>query len=241
MNSPRASHASRFFIVGMPRSGTTLAEQILASHSGIHGAGELTYWGTALGAYREAPPESRQSLRRSLPHDYLRLLETRSKTADHVVDKMPSNFLALGLIHAAFPNARIIHMRRGAIDTCLSIYFQDFESAYTYANDLGDLAHAYSLYHELMNFWRKALPRMRMLEVSYETLTHEPEESSRALLDFVGVPWEPGCLEFHRTQRAVSTTSNWQVRQAMHTASVQRWRNYEPYIAPLLHLSELDV
>jgi hypothetical protein len=153
-----------------------------------------------------------------------------------VVDKMPANFLSLGLIHEALPDARIIHMRRNAIDTCLSIYFQHFKSAHSYADDLDDLAHYYGEYSRLMKHWRDALPADVMLELPYEGLVDDQEGWSRKMLQFVGIPWEPRCLDFHRAERSVMTASKWQVRQKINRSSVERWRNYEKFIGPLLCL-----
>jgi tetratricopeptide (TPR) repeat protein len=230
------------FIVGMLRSGTTLAEQILASHPHVFGAGELTYWNTASAAYRSsalrAPASS--ALLRKLADDYLRLLGALSDDALRVVDKMPTNFAFLGLIHAALPNARIIHMRRNPIDTCLSIYFQHFEAAVSYANDLEDLAHYYTEYLRIMKHWRLILPRDSILDVPYEALVNDPEAWSRNMLEFIGLPWDPRCLDFRETHRAVITASKWQVRQKITGASVLRWRNYGKFLGPLLRLTELD-
>jgi tetratricopeptide (TPR) repeat protein len=230
------------FVVGMLRSGTTLAEQILASHPNVFAAGELTYWNAASAAHRasalEAPAHG--TLLRKLADDYLRLLQDLSDDALRVVDKMPTNFAFLGLIHAALPGARIIHMRRNPIDTCLSIYFQDFETAVSYANDLEDLAHYYTEYLRIMKHWRSVLPEDAILDVSYEGLVDNQEEWSRKMLEFIGLPWDPRCLDFHETRRAVITASKWQVRQKITGSSVLRWRNYEKFLAPLLHLTELD-
>jgi tetratricopeptide (TPR) repeat protein len=230
------------FIVGMLRSGTTLAEQILASHPDVFAAGELPYWNTASGVYQsgalKSPPS--RTLLRKLADDYLRLLEDSSDGALRVVDKMPTNFAFLGLIHAALPNARIIHMRRNPIDTCLSIYFQHFETAVSYANDLEDLAHYYTEYLRVMKHWRLILPEDAILDVSYEGLVNDQEAWSRKMLEFIGLPWDPRCLDFHKTHRAVITASRWQVRQKINSASVLRWRNYEKFVGPLLHLTDLD-
>jgi len=230
------------FIVGMLRSGTTLAEQILASHPDVFAAGELTYWNTASAAYRSSALEAPASgtLLRKLAGGYLRLLEDLSVDAPRVVDKMPTNFAFLGLIHAALPNARIIHMRRNPIDTCLSIYFQHFEAAVSYANDLEDLAHYYAEYLRIMKHWRLVLPKDAILDVPYEGLVSDQEAWSRKLLEFIGLPWDPRCLDFHRTHRTVITASKWQVRQRITGASVQRWRNYEKFLGPLLRLTDLD-
>jgi hypothetical protein len=223
------------FIVGMPRSGTTLAEQILASHPAVFGAGELPFWGIALA---NSLDDSTTHVS-SLAHDYRRLLETVSTDALRVIDKMPTNFLALGLIHAALPNARIIHMRRNPIDTCLSIYFQDFETAYSYANDLEDLAHCYGEYRRIMSHWRSVLPQNTILEVPYEGLVEHQELWIRRMLEFIDLPWDPACLNFHQSRRTVSTASSWQVRQPLNNCSVERWRHYEPFLGPLLDLASI--
>jgi len=229
------------FIVGMLRSGTTLAEQILASHPDVVAAGELTYWNSASAAYQSSALKAPASgtLLRKLADDYLRLLEDLSDDALRVVDKMPTNFAFLGLIHAALPNARIIHMRRNPIDTCLSIYFQHFETAVSYANDLEDLAHYYTQYLRIMKHWRLILPEDAILDVSYEGLVNDQEAWSRKMLKFVGLPWDPRCLDFHETHRTVITASKWQVRQKINSASILRWRNYEKFLGPLLSLKEL--
>jgi tetratricopeptide (TPR) repeat protein len=230
------------FIVGMLRSGTTLAEQILASHPAVFGAGELPFWTTASAAYRSSSTDSEggTALVRRLADVYLRLLQGFSMDALRVVDKMPANFLSLGLIHASLPNARIIHMRRNPIDTCLSIYFQHFESGLSYANDLQDLAHYYSEYQRVMKHWRTTLPDNSILDVPYEDLVEGQEAWSRKMLAFIGLPWDPRCLDFHLTDRTVITASKWQVRQKISKSSVGRWRNYEKFVGPLLKLMELD-
>ena len=227
------------FIVGMPRSGTTLAEQILASHPAVLGAGELSFWQMAVGA-RELSvfhADAGHNALAPLADDYLQLLQSLSPDAVRVVDKMPGNFMFLGLIRAALPRARIIHMQRDPIDTCLSIYFQHFESAGAYANDLEDLAHYYTEYSRLMSHWRAILPADSMLEVPYEELVADQEAWSRRLLEFIGLPWDARCLDFHRTERAVMTASNWQVRQKISKGSVGRWRGYADFVGPLLSLA----
>ena len=228
------------FVVGMPRSGTSLAEQILASHPAVFGAGELPFWNSAAEAYaRSAAPSGEPSGDTHLTPaaDYLQLLEKLSADAPRVVDKMPTNFLSLGLIHEMLPNARIIHMRRNPIDTCLSIYFQHFKNAHSYADDLDDLVHYYSEYSRLMKHWRDALPGEAILDVPYESLVDDQEGWSRKMLQFIGLAWEPQCLDFHRADRSVMTASKWQVRQKINRSSVERWRNYEQFIGPLRGLS----
>ncbi len=225
-------------IVGMPRSGTSLAEQILSSHPAVYGAGELSFWHSASARLRAAGTVDDGAIRQ-LGADYGRLLEHMSAGAARVIDKMPTNFLELGLICRALRGVRIIHMRRDPIDTCLSIYFQDFRSTIAYANDLDDLAHFYLEYDRLMQHWGRSLPADLLLEVPYEGLVAEQEAWTRRMLDFLNLPWDAQCLEFHRTERSVVTASKWQVRQPISGASVARWRRYESHIAPLLRLPAL--
>jgi tetratricopeptide (TPR) repeat protein len=228
------------FIVGMPRSGTSLAEQILASHPDVFGAGELPFWKTAslkVGSAELQGASSSGNLEQ-LAGEYLRLLVSLSPDAARVVDKMPGNFAHLGMIHAAIPEARFIHMRRNPIDTCLSIYFQNFHIAHAYAHDLEDLAHYYDEYRRLMRHWRSLLPQGAILDVPYEGLVSEPEMWSRKMLEFVGMPWDAACIDFHQTHRRVSTFSKWQVRQKISKTSVERWRNYAGFVGPLMRLTE---
>jgi tetratricopeptide (TPR) repeat protein len=228
------------FIIGMPRSGTSLAEQILASHPAVFGAGELPFWHDAAKVFDSSALDiaTEASMIGDFAQAYLRQLGELSPDAPRVVDKMPTNFKLLGLIHAALPNARIIHMRRSSIDTCLSIYFQNFSIAHAYASDLEDLAHYYSEYLRLMEHWRAALPEGAILDVSYEELVSHPQPSIRRMLEFVGLPWDERCLDFHATSRTVITPSKWQVRQKINSTSVDRWRNYERFVGPLRHLGK---
>ena len=221
------------FVVGMPRSGTSLTEQILASHPEVHGAGELLYWIFAADTERAATAEKRAATIAELGRAYLEGLARQAPAASRVVDKLPVNFRHIGLIHAALPGARFIHLERNALDTCLSIYFQGFSAAHPYATDFGDLAHYYHEYRRLMAHWRAVLPPQTLLEVRYEDLVADSEGWSRRMLAHIGLPWDPRCLEFHRTQRPVLTASNWQVRQPMSRSSVDRWRRYERFIGPL--------
>jgi len=228
------------FIVGMPRSGTTLAEQILASHPAVFGAGELMFWNNASATYQSSARnhEESESLIGKLAADYQQLLAGLAPDALRVVDKMPANFMSLGLIHAALPNARVIHLRRNPLDTCLSIYFQHFKTSHAYANDLEDLAIYYLEYLRLMQHWDTTLPAGTVLDVPYEGLVDEQEEWTRKMLAFVGLPWDARCLDFHRTHRSVVTASKWQVRQKISKASVGRWRNYEGFLGALGRLAE---
>ena len=223
------------FILGMPRSGTSLAEQILASHPQVFGAGELRFWNKAFGAFAKAQLRSEDgaTLIPGMARAYLDRVTALAGGALRVVDKMPANFLYVGLIHAAFPRARFIHMQRHPIDTCLSIYFQNFFDMGPHANDLGSLAHYYGEYLRITSHWRAVLPATALLEVPYEALIADQHGWTRRMVDFIGLPWDPRCLEFHQTERVVMTASRWQVRQKLNATSVGRWRNYEHYIEPL--------
>jgi hypothetical protein len=217
--------AQPVFVVGMPRSGTTLAEQILGSHPAARGVGELPFWTNATAQYEAA---GFVGLCAS-GAEYLKLSD-----AAPTIDKMPANFRCLGTICAAVPNARIIHMRRNPIDTCLSIYFQNFDVTHPYANDLDDLTHFYREYRRLMQHWTATLPAAALLEVPYEGLVAEPDAWIRRMVEFSGLDWDPRCLDFHQAGRVVSSRSRWQVRQKINSGSVERWRNYAPFIGPLL-------
>ncbi len=224
------------FVCGMPRSGTSLCEQILASHADVFGAGELPFWERA--AADPGPPTAAHDAPRNaaLGAEYLKVLAQCSPDALRVVDKMPANYLSLGSIHEALPNARFIHMRRHPIDTCLSIYFQHFKSAHAYGHDLEDLAHHYREYDRLMQHWRRTLPADRFLEVPYEALVTEPEIWTRRMIEFLGLPWDARCLEPQQTRRTVLTASKWQVRQKISASSVGRWRHYVKFVGALLPL-----
>jgi tetratricopeptide (TPR) repeat protein len=226
------------FIVGLPRSGTSLAEQILASHPAVFGAGELIFWQTTFDAYQNTglAHARRAEVLSNAAQEYLQQLLTLSQEARRVVDKMPTNFLCLGLIHAALPGAKIIHMRRHPLDVCLSIYFQHFATLHPYANDFEYLAHYYRQYLRVMKHWRDVLPSGTLLEVPYEGLIEDQEGWTRRIVDFVGLPWDPSCLDFYNTDRVVITSSKWQVRQKIHGGSVGRWRHYEQHLGPLLGL-----
>jgi tetratricopeptide (TPR) repeat protein len=226
-------------VCGMPRSGTSLTEQIIASHPSAFGAGELHYFN------REARAHRPEILGGQLDDPFLRAfaggyeehLRSFSKDARRIVDKMPNNFQWLGLFHIAFPNGKIIHARRHPIDTCLSIYFQNFRSAHAYGTDLDDLTFYYREYRRLMDHWRSVLPADRFLEIDYEALIEDQEGGSRRIIEFLGLPWDERCLDFHKTERKVGTASNWQVRQKLYKTSKERWRNYEKWVGPLRELA----
>jgi len=225
------------FVVGMPRSGTSLAEQIIASHPAAHGAGELDFWVAqiAKGAGQAIIGEAS---RPKVAADYLRLLEGFSETASRIVDKAPVNSDFLGVIYSVFPNARVIYMQRDPIDTCLSCYFQQFLMGMNFTMDLSDLVHYYREHQRIMAHWRTVLPPGFILDVAYEVLVDDPETWSRKMLDFIGLEWDARVLEFHTTKRQVTTASAWQVRQKIYRSSVARWQNYEKFIGPLKALGK---
>lgn len=231
--------AKPVFVVGMPRSGTSLTEQIIASHPAAYGAGELDFWG-ALIAKGEGLTGSivDEAARPKVAEEYLRILEGFSRTAARVVDKAPVNSDFLGQIYSVFPNAHVIYMQRDPIDTCLSCYFQQFLMGINFAFDLSDLAHYYREHQRLIAHWRTVLPPGFMLEVPYEELVSDPEAWSRKMLDFIGLDWDPQCLQFHTNKRQVTTASAWQVRQKIYKSSMARWRNYEKFIGPLKALGK---
>ena len=231
-------------IIGMPRSGTSLTEQILASHPSVFGAGEVRFWENAFVTFEKAGLGSERAadLIPQMARDYLAQLAAASGSgALRVTDKMPANFLYAGLIHAAFPRARIIHMQRHPLDTCLSVYFQNFFNMARYGHDFDDLAHYYGQYVRITDHWRSLLPASALLEVPYESLVADQEGWSRRMLEFVGLPWDAKCLDFQDTDRVVITASRWQVRQKISSGSVGRWRHYEKHLGPLRHLAELPV
>ena len=234
------------FIVGMPRSGTSLAEQILASHPLVFGAGErLDLWrlisaaGVDAGmSYPDFMPGLSGRKLRQLGKDYVAALRKLAPEAVRIVDKMPGNFQYAGLIHMALPKARIIHCRRDPIDTCLSCFSHMFTESQAFTYDLGELGRYYRGYEALMAHWRAVLPKGAMLELNYESVVADLEGQARRLLDFCGLPWDPACLEFHRTERSVRTASAAQVRQPIYKSSVGKRERYGDGIAPLIEALE---
>jgi tetratricopeptide (TPR) repeat protein len=225
-------------VVGMPRSGTSLVEQIIASHPAAKGAGEPDFW---INTVRARISEVSQGIldddaRKKLAEEYLRVLERLCPGAERIVDKTLINSDYLGFIHSVLPNARIIRVQRDPIDTCLSCYFQHFSTAMRFSMDLDDLADYYRVNQRLMNHWCSALPAGSILEVPYEELVVDQEAWTRKILDFLGLEWDERCLSFHKTERSVNTASAWQVRQKIYTQSVGRWRKYEKFIGPLKEL-----
>jgi tetratricopeptide (TPR) repeat protein len=230
------------FIVGMPRSGTTLIEQILATHSKVFGAGELQDLSDCvrestgqpsenvyLDWLKSSPPEKLAELGEA----YIRRLRKLDAKAPRITDKMPGNYYYAGLISKVFPKAKIIHAMRDPLDTCLSNYARLFNETMVFAYDLGELGRYYANYRRLMNHWREVLPAGSILDVHYEELVADQEGQSRRMLDFLGLDWEDGCLAFHKNGRPVKTASVAQVREPMYKTSVARWKRFEKHLEPL--------
>ena len=231
------------FIVGMPRSGTSLVEQILSSHPGVYGAGELpdimqiassvcTQIRTGT-HYPECLRETMPALLDDIANHYLEKLRSMNAAAVRITDKMPHNFLHLGLIQMLFPRARVIHIERNPMDTCVSIYFQEFSSDHAYAYDLGHLSLYYREYQRLMHHWEQVLG-LSLLKIRYEDLVNDQENWSRRMIEFLDLEWDDRCLKFFENTRHVATPSYDQVRQPIYTVSVERWRRYERHLGPLI-------
>jgi len=228
------------FVLGMPRSGTTLIEQIIASHPEAHGAGELPdLMGIAMHNVGGAVfPDSLRSLDPAQiakwGAEYVAGLRRRAPDARRITDKMPKNFLMIGLIHLMLPNAKIIHVNRDPVDTCLSCFFQEFRNGQEFAFDLVELGRYYAGYARLMAHWREVLPERAFLDVRYEDIVSDQEAQSRRIIEYCGLGWDDACLDFYRNKRAVRTASLAQVRQPIYKSSVERWRPYEKHLKPLL-------
>jgi tetratricopeptide (TPR) repeat protein len=236
------------FIVGMPRSGTTLVEKIIASHSDVYGAGELDYifaLGTSLflkeSLHYQFGPLDRYSKHafELFGSSYLEKIDLLDKQCSRLTDKMPFNMMMIGLIKIALPNAKIIHCVRDAKDTCLSIYKQNFTTGnYRFAYDLKTVGQFHNQYQLLMKHWHQVLPN-EIYDISYEALTHNPEVEIRKLLEACDLEWQEDCLNFSKTAGVVKTASAYQTRQPMYTSSVQLWEKYREFLQPLL--DELNV
>ena len=227
------------FVLGMPRSGSTLIEQILAGHPQIHGAGELPNLDLALNGvlnsapYPECVPDLDSETLRRLGQAYISRLPALANGRIRVVDKSPNNFLHIGLIRLILPNAKIIHTMRDPMDTCVSCYSKLFANGQTFSYDLAELGRLYNRYAKLMAHWRSVLPPGSMLDVAYEDVVDDLEGQARRLIDYCGLPWDDRCLSFHAADRPVNTASAVQVRKPLFRSSLQRWRRYESGIAPL--------
>ena len=224
------------FVMGMPRSGTSLIEQILASHPAVYGAGELPFLRVVvegLGGYPETVEKLSGVDLAVLGKRYLDSVAPLARRP-HVVDKMPANFLYAGLAHLALPNARMIHCRRNAMDTCVSCYTKLFSAEQLFTYDLAELGRFHRAYERLMEHWCKVLPPERWFVIDYEAVVENLEREARRLLEWLGLPWDDACLRFHETERVVRTASLVQVRQPIYRSSMGRWRKYAEHLQPLL-------
>lgn len=248
---PRARNNSALpiFIVGMPRSGTSLVEQILSSHPEVYGAGELRDIGNLINMLpasvgNKLPyPHNLDAISEAqvdeVAERHLARLAEFSAQASRVTDKMPHNFGHLGMIDLLFPGARVIHCRRDPMDNCLSIYSLPFMASHSYASDLAQLGAYYRQYQDLMAHWKKVL-RIPILEVQYEEVVANQEEMTRKMIEYCGLEWDERCLRFHESERVVTTPSYDQVRRPIYNKSVARWKNYEGYLSPLIAALSAD-
>ena len=229
-----SADATPVLIVGMPRSGTTLVEQIVSSHPEVRAGGELNFWNERGAAWHaNGPAGVEPPFLHEAGADYLALLREIGPKATRVTDKMPFNFLWAGLIHMAFPRATIIHCRRAAIDTALSIHQTHFHPGLAFPTGGAELVAYFRSYRRLTDHWRKVLPADRLIEVDYADLTREPEPAIRRIVAGCGLAWNDACLCPENNPRAVKTPSKWQTRQRIYRSSVERWRRYEPWLGPL--------
>ena len=235
---------SPIFIIGLPRTGTTLVERILGSHSKIFAAGELNNFNSQI-MKQIALMNGNQQLSGSqlvykttelnfqkLGEDYVASTRPQTGLTPHFVDKMPLNFLYAGLIHLALPNARIIHLTRHPMDTGYAIYKRLFQDAYPWSYDLSEIAGYYLAYRRLMDHWLNVMPGV-IYEVAYEDLVHAIEPEARKLVKYCGLDWEPQCARFHENKAVSTTASASQVRQPVYQSSVNRWKDYQQQLSPL--------
>jgi len=238
---------SPIFVLGQPRTGTTLIERIISSHSQVHSAGELQQFGLAVRRVcRYADPRrfSAELFRRAAVADpraigdmYLRTAARRRGKTPFFVDKLPVNYLHVPLILAALPRARIVHLVRGPMDSCFASFKQLFADAYLHSYEQGEMARHHVRYRDLMAHYRACFPG-RIMDVSYEETAHDPEPNARRLIEGLGLEWEDACLNFHKSRTGVATASAVQVREPVHTRSIGRWRRYAPQLAAMRHALE---
>jgi tetratricopeptide (TPR) repeat protein len=232
------------FIVGMPRSGSTLVEQILSSHPDVYGAGEVKYLSMALSKARDrfpSLPKFPKMMEKITPAQmdivadtYLKFLTKSSGDAKRVTDKLLTNYFFVGLIHLLFPNAKIINTQRDPVDTCLSGFTKLFKDDMPHSYDLGELGRYYGKYREMMEHWEKVLPKGVLTTVQYEQVVADTEKEAKALIEFLGLKWDPKCVDFHKSDRPVKTASVAQVRKPIYNTSVKRWKKYGEGLQPLV-------
>ncbi len=232
------------FIIGMPRSGSTLVEQVLSSHPEIFGAGEIKEFSRRLTGLRSRFPslpkypqiatKMNKEQYKIVADGYLATLESYAPTASRVTDKLLTNYYFVGILHVMFPNAKFVHCKRNPVDTCLSAYTKLFKDDMPHSYEFGELGRYYKKYEELMAYWDEVLSPGVMQTVVYEDVVNDLETSAHELVDFIGLPWDPACLSFHESARPVKTASVVQVRQPVYKTSVEKWRHYGSRLQPLL-------
>jgi tetratricopeptide (TPR) repeat protein len=233
--------ATPVLIIGMPRSGTTLVEQIVSMHPEVGACGELNFWNERGAAWHRSGASGNQKpFLAEAAADYLGVLRTMAPKKARVTDKMPFNFLWAGLIHLAFPRSVIIHCRRAAVDTAVSIHQTHFNPSLPFPTGGTELVEYFRCYERLVEHWRSVLPPDRFLEVDYEVLTSDPEPVIRTIIAGCGLAWDDACLRPESNTRAVKTPSKWQTRQPIYRTSVARWRRYEPWLGPLRALVDVN-
>jgi tetratricopeptide (TPR) repeat protein len=218
------------FVVGMMRSGTTLVEQILSCHSQVAAAGEMNFWLSRISDIQSQERAPSQCEASQLSNEFLKELDRVGPDNARVIDKSPHNFIALGSLHAIFPNARFIHCRRRLIDSCLSLYMTPFRVPPQFGHSRENIVTFAKQYDQITRHWREVMPSDRYMEVSYEDLVANPEPVIRSMVSFIGLDWEDSCLHHERNRKAVRTPSLWQVRQPIYKGSLERWRRYEPWL-----------
>jgi len=240
----QGSDKAPIFIVGMPRSGTTLLEQILSSHPAVHGAGELMDLNQVVMDARENEGQRFPDFVGNLVEaDFARMGDEYAERvwklapdAQRITDKMPANFFHIGMIRLMLPHARIIHVMRDPMDSCFSNYARLFNDTMEFAYDLGTLGRYYVRYVKLMRHWREVLPPGTILDLRYEDMVADTKGQARRILDYLGLPWDDNCLAFHQNKRHVKTASVAQVRQPIYNTSVARWQRFEKHLTPLLDI-----
>ena len=229
-----SSDARPVLIIGMPRSGTTLVEQIVSMHPEVSAGGELNFWNERGATWHSSGAAGNEKpFLTKAAADYLSVLRAISRKSARVTDKMPFNFLWAGLIHLAFPRATFLHCRRDAVDTALSIHQTYFHPSLAFPTGGAELVAYFRSYQRIIEHWKKVLPVDRFIEVDYEELTSTPEPVIRQMIAACGLAWNDSCLRPESNPRAVKTPSKWQTRQPIYRSSVARWRRYEPWLGPL--------
>ena len=231
------------FIIGMPRSGSTLVEQIISSHPGIYGAGEVKYLSRAIGLLRDrfpSLPKYPQMMNKITPAQmdivakgYIKAISAGAGDATRITDKLLTNYFFAGLIHLLFPKAKFINTMRDPVDTCLSGFTKLFKDDMPHSYDLGELGRYYGKYREMMQHWNEVLPKGVLHTVQYENVVADTEKEAKKLIKFLGLDWNSKCLEFHKSDRPVKTASVAQVRKPIYKTAVKRWKKYGAGLKPL--------